>query len=153
MSSSSQQQAKVKFCDAFNMVYGTDLSPDNEELFYKISPAPQKFPGLFTLSLCKSHSEAKRCLTMKSGCHKNSTKMRTFTVNTNTGAVWQKCWSKQCMRRENKGRIALAKPAESEDETESEDEDAVPEFMPITLPSSSSNKKRKRNNDEDEDEE
>ena len=150
MSSSQQQKAKVKFCEGFNAVYGTDLSAEDEELFYKITAAPPKFPGVFTISLCKSHAEAKRCLTMKSSYHRSSSKMRSYTVNANTGALWQKCWSKQCLRRDNKGRIALAEPAESEDETDTEDEDAGFEFMPITL--TSSNKKPKRDNDEDEEE-
>ena len=95
--------AKTTFCHAFNAVYGGDLrvDPNDETLFYKISPAPPKYPGVYTVMISRTHPAAKYCLCMKAGVHKRSTKTRTYTVNVNTGKVSQKCWTAQCMNREN----------------------------------------------------
>ena len=141
------QQAKATFCDAFNAVYGDVLKvdpKDNTSLFYKITPAPPKYPGVFTIMVSKTHPAAKYCLCMKSGFHQNSTKLRTYTVNSNTGKVSQKCWAKECLERDNKGRMILvdADVVTSEDEEESEDDDAAARFHTAMV--TGTNKKRKK---------
>ena len=136
--------AKSTFCEAFNAVYREelDVAPNEDGLFYKITAAPPKYPGVFTVMISRTHPAAQYCLCMKSGVHKRSTKTRTYTVNVNTGKVSQKCWAAQCMNRENKGRMILvdADVMTSEDEEESEDEEAVAKFQTSMV---TTNKKRK----------
>ena len=139
--------AKSTFCEAFNAVYGEELvvAPnEGDTLFYKITAAPPKYPGVFTVMISRTHAAAKYCLCMKAGVHKRSTKTRTYTVNVNSGKVSQKCWAAQCADRENKGRMILvdADVVTSEDEEESEDEEAVAKFQTSMV--TKSNKKRKK---------
>ena len=127
----SSQNAKIIFCEAINSVYGEEykVADDDEGLFYSAKAGPVKYPGIYNLSLNRSHPAYKLCLCMKSGTHKNSSKARTYTVNVNSGAVWQKCWSKQCMQRDNRGRMALIEPEWAPSSSdESEDDDAEPTF-------------------------
>ena len=127
----SSQNAKILFCEAINSVYGEEhkVTDDDDTLFYSAKAGPAKYPGIYNISLNRSHPAYKLCLCMKSGTHKNSSKNRTYTVNVNSGAVWQKCWSKQCMQRDNRGRMALMEPeSEPDSEDESEDEDAEATF-------------------------
>ena len=144
------QRAKETWCGGFNAVYGNEhkVTPDDEHLFFNVKPCVDKktkkvFPGMYTVLISRDHPAHNMCLTMKSGCHKSSRQSRTYTVNINTGAIWQKCWSKQCLQRANKGRMILVQPADDSDsETESEDSDAPPTFTTVTA--STSSKKRKR---------
>ena len=138
----SSQNAKILFCEAINSVYGEahKVSDDDKELFYSVKPV-KGFKGLYNVLLKRDHPAYKLCLCMKTGVHKKSSKNRRYTVNVNSGAVWQKCWSKQCINRnlnDDHGRMALVVPdsdAESSSEDESEDDDAEHTF---------STKKRKR---------
>ena len=115
------------------------MSDDDKDLFYSVKPV-KGFKGLYNVLLKRDHPCYKLCLCMKSGLHKKSSSNRRYTVNVNSGAVFQKCWSKQCINRDDDhGRMALVVPDSEEDasssEDESEDEDAEPTFA---------TKKRKR---------
>jgi len=121
----SSQNAKILFCEAINSVYGEEhkVKDDDETLFYSVKAGPTKYPGIYNVTLKRSHPCYKLCLCMKSGFHTNSTKNRTYTVNVNSGAVWQKCWSKQCLRKDDRGRMALIVPESDESSSEDESED------------------------------
>ena len=120
----SSQNAKILFCEAINSVYGEEhkVTDDDEDLFYSVKPV-KGFKGLFNVLLKRDHPCYKLCLCMQAGYHKNSSKNRTYTVNVNSGAVWQKCWSKQCLRKDDRGRMALIVPESDESSSEDESED------------------------------
>jgi hypothetical protein len=139
--STTTKQAKELFCDAFNQVYGNDItiSSTDDSLFYKVEKGPEKYPDFYKVLLNREHDAYKYCLCMKAGIHTRSTKSRSYTVNIRTAAVGQKCWARQCEDRENKGKCMLHEGDwQSEDELESEDDDSEACFF------ASSNKKRKR---------
>jgi len=131
------QAAKQLFCEAFNLVYGDDLtiSGDEKELFYSVEETKaENYPGVFSVQLMFEHKASKYCLTKNRGYHSICKKSRSYTVSIRKKCVWQKCWTPECTAKPHKGRRVILLPEESSDDDE-------PVFLPAAH---NDNKKRKR---------